>query len=501
MIKIRQIAINIISGGAGYLVPMVVNLLTTPFLLSKLGEEAYGIQVIANVIVGYLVVADMGLDIPITQKISSFYAKQDDNNQSNFLATTIKIYFLIGFSGALILIGLTDFIIEWLIIPDTYIADARYVFYLSAFGFLGSILGMWGKAVFNGLHRYDIANGVNIICNVLAVGLGLVLIFLDYGIVGFMFARMLGFFLSALIYLKLVAKHIVNFRFKPFIDTKIWLQLRGQIGFGFLLRISGMFFSRMDQTLIGVWIGISFVTIYSFPILMATTLSGLVSSITHFIFPMVSSMDAAEGRASIGVFFIKTSKYIALLSTLVFIPFIVLGDKVISLWISEEIARESHDALIILSCSFYLTTCLNVAMNSFLVGIGQLRKVAYFNFMRGLCLLIGFLLLIKPIGIEGAAAAYVFANLVDVIYIARMAKKNLMVRFDKLLVDAYLTSFLLGAMLGSILYGLRDYINSWIEIILSMSLFALAFITLAFVTGALGKQESDLLRTLVRTKK
>lgn len=481
--------------------PMVVNLLTTPFLLSKLGEEAYGIQVIANVIVGYLVVADMGLDIPITQKISSFYAKQDHNNQSQFLATTIKIYFLIGISGALILIGLTDFIIEWIIIPATYVTDARNVFYLSAFGFLGSILGMWGKAVFNGLHRYDIANGVNIMCNVLAVGLGLILIFLDYGIVGFMFARMLGFFLSALIYLMLVAKHIVNFRFNPFIDTKIWLQLRGQIGFGFLLRISGMFFSRMDQTLIGAWIGISFVTIYSFPILIATTLSGLVSSITHFIFPMVSSMDATEGRASMGAFFIKTSKYITLLSTLVFIPFIVLGDKVISLWISEEIARGSHDALIILSCSFYLTTCLNVAMNSFLVGIGQLKKVAYFNFMRGLCLLIGFLLLIKPLGIEGAAAAYVISNLVDVIYVAWMAKKNLMVRFDKLIVSSYLTSFLLGAMLGFILYSLRDYINSWMEIIVSMSLFAVVFVTLVFVTGALGKPERDLLRNLVRTNK
>ncbi len=501
MIKIRQIAINIISGGAGYLVPMVVNLLTTPFLLSKLGEEAYGIQVIANVIVGYLVVADMGLDIPITEKISSFYAKQDENDQSKFLATTIKIYFLIGLSGALILIGLTDFIIEWLIIPDTYIADARYVFYLSAFGFLGSILGMWGKAVFNGLHRYDIANGVNILCNVLAVGLGLVLIFLDYGLVGFMFARMLGFFLSALIYLMLTSKYIVNFRLKPFIDTEVWHQLKGQIGFGFLLRVSGMFFSRMDQTLIGAWIGISFVTIYSFPILIATTLSGLVASITHFIFPMVSSMNASEGRASIGVFFIKASKYIALLSTLVFIPFIVLGDKVISLWINEEIARGSHHALMLLSCSFYLTTCLNVAMNSFLVGIGQLKNVAYFNFVRGICLLTGFLLLIKPLGIEGAAAAYVIANLVDVIYVIWMAKKNLRVSFDKLLVSAYLASFLLGAMLGSILYGLRDYINSWIEIIVSMCVFAAAFIALAFITGTLGKQESDLLKSFVRSRK
>lgn len=501
MIKVRQIAINIISGGAGYLVPMVVNLLTTPFLLLKLGEEAYGIQIIANVIVGYLVVADMGLDIPITQRISSLYAIRDGNNQSRFLATTIKIYFLIGFSGAMILIGLTDFIIAWLNIPDTYIADTRYVFYLSAFGFLGSILGMWGKAVFNGLHRYDIANGVNIICNLLAVGLGLVLILLDYGLVGFMLARMLGFFLSALIYLILTSKHIVNFRLKPFIDTEVWHQLKGQIGFGFLLRVSGMFFSKMDQTLIGAWIGISFVTIYSFPILIATTLSGLVASITHFIFPMVSSMDASEGRASIGVFFIKASKYIALLSTLVFIPFIVLGDKVISLWINEEIARRSHHALMLLSCSFYLTTCLNVAMNSFLVGIGQLKNVAYFNFVRGICLLTGFLLLIKPFSIEGAAGAYVISNLFDIVYVTWMAKKNLMVTFDRLLFRSYLTSFILGAILGTILYGLRDYIHSWIEIILSMSVFAAIFIVLAFGTGALGKQESDLLRSLFRRRK
>lgn len=113
----------------------------------------------------------------------------------------------------------------------------------------------------------------------------------------------------------------------------------------------------------------------------------------------------------------------------------------------------------------------------------------------------GFLLLIKPLGIEGAAAAYVIANLIDLIYVAWMAKKNLMVRFGKLLVSSYLTSLLLGAMLGSVLYGLRGYITSWIEIIISMSSFGVIFIALAFVTGALGKQESDLMRNFVRSRR
>jgi len=41
-----------------------------------------------------------------------------------------------------------------------------------------------GKAVFNGLHRYDIANGVSIANNFFGIAFGIVLIQQGYGVIG-----------------------------------------------------------------------------------------------------------------------------------------------------------------------------------------------------------------------------------------------------------------------------------------------------------------------------
>lgn len=59
-----------LSSAAGYVVPMLVNFITTPLLLRALGEAAFGLQSMVAVIVGYLTFMDMGLDLPITKLLA-----------------------------------------------------------------------------------------------------------------------------------------------------------------------------------------------------------------------------------------------------------------------------------------------------------------------------------------------------------------------------------------------------------------------------------------------
>jgi O-antigen/teichoic acid export membrane protein len=493
MSKLRRIGINMLSGGMGYLVPMIVNLITTPFVLQSLGEEAYGVQVIANVIIGYLIVADMGLDIPITQKLASYHSLNLRSEQSLFLGATLKIYFLIGFFGATILLIIAGWLTGWLAIPASVSNEAKAVFYLSSVGFLGSILGMWGKAVFNGFQRYDIANGVNITCNVLAIGLGIVLIKMGYGIVGFFSARVLGFLCSSVIYIVLASKYILNFHFAPLLHKETWHQLKNQLGYGFMLRMSGLLFSRMDQTLIGVWTSLSVVTVYSFPILIVTTLSGLIASVTHFVFPMVSSMRATNSQNVMSSLFIKVTKFIVFFTTLVFLPFIVLGDKVLALWINQSIAMESKEVLIILTISFFISTSLNAGVNAFLAGFGYLKFVAYYNLVKGIFLFIGFLLLIKPYGMEGAGFVYLASILIDLFYVGFAAIKKIHVTLAELFLKAYFKPVLIGGVFGSILFLAKDLINTWSDIIVATFVFSFCYATAGFILGVPDEDEKKLI--------
>lgn len=476
----RRAGINFISGGAGYLFPMVISLWSTPYVLKELGQEAFGIQVLANVIIGYFMAVDMGLDIPITKKIAENNAANLFLTQSNFLRATSKIYFFIGLVGCLLILMSSNFLISWLNISESVIDEGKIVFYLSGLGFLGSVVNMWGKAVFNGLHRYDISNGVNVASSTISILLGLFLIHLGFGVVGFFAARVSGFLLSSTIYISLASKRIVRFSFRPYFEKQAWLSIKSQIGYGSMLRISGLVFSRIDQTLIAGWLSIASVTVYSFPILIVTTLSGLIASSTHFVFPTASAMVARNSADELKTFFLQMAKSITILCTIVFIPFIAWGDKFIGLWISPEVALGSKNVMLVLGVSFYITSILTIGANAFLAGMGHLKLVTISNLVKSIFLLCGFLIAIKPFGLDGAAYVYLFANIIDLLSVTWVLNRVLKLDFSYLFVRAYLKPVATAIVASFILYFLRDFTDTWTQIIISTTIYVCLMATFAF---------------------
>jgi O-antigen/teichoic acid export membrane protein len=498
MKSLRRIAINIMSGGAGYLVPMAVNVLTVPYVLAQLGKEAYGLQVLANVIIGYLIVGDMGLDIPVTQKIAEYDAQKNSVQQSKFLLATFKIYVLIGLFGFGILLLCANLFVNWLAIPSHLTNEATTVFYLSGLGFFGSIISMWGKAVFNGLHRYELANGVQIFNNLFGIGVGLLLIHLGYGIVGFFSARVAGLLLSAMIYFFLADKRIIRFILTPFVDIDVWNILKRQIGYGFSLRLSGMVFSRMDQTLIGAWVSMSAVAVYSFPFLLASTLSGLIASLTHFAFPMISALNASQSRQEMESFFMRISKFIVALATMLYIPFIVFGDRFVSLWINPGVAQEGHWVLVMLMIAFYVNACLNIGLNAFIVGIGELRYFTIYSIVRSVVMFIGFILFIKIYSMEGAGIAYLISLIIDAFFVVHAFRKKLGVGIGRLFNVVYFRPVLIGAILGCALYFFRTAINTWLELIIASGAFVTLYFVLAYIVGVVDQSEKKLLKSFLQ---
>lgn len=487
-----------ISGGAGYIIPMAVNIFSTPFVLNHLGEEAYGLLTLANVIIGYLIVADMGLDIPITRKIAEYYATNEIELNSQFLAATIKIYFLIGLAGMLTLFVSASTLIRLLAIPPSMYHEASIVFYFAGIGFFCSIINMWGKAVFNGLHRYDIANGVNVFNSISGISLGIVLIYLDYGIIGFFVARIAGFFLANLIYLAFTLKHITRFNLFPFFDHKIWIILKRQVGYGFVLRISGMIFSKADQILIGTWVAITAVAAYALPILIATALSGLIASITHFAFPMASAMSATRSIKEMEFFFIKITKFVVALSTLSFVPFIVLGDKFLALWINQNMAMESGEVLVMLLLAFYLNSCLNIALNAFIVGIGQLRFFTFYSITKSLFLFIGFLILIRFYGMNGAGIAYLCSIIIDLIFVFYSLNRKLNFSVISLARQSYFKPLILGLFLGVGLFFIRNLITSWMTLLAAFSAFGIFYLLFIFLFGVIDARERSIVLSFLK---
>lgn len=493
----KRAFVNFVSGGAGYVIPMIINLVTTPLILQGLGEEAYGLSVITNVIVGYLIVADMGLDIPVTLKAAELRAKDNKEVLSRFISTTFKMYLLIGLVGCTALCVLSGKLVDLFTIPPSLRDEAQVVFYLSGIGFIGSVLNMWGRALFNGFQSYEIANGLAIVSNVAGIFVGLLMIYFGFGVVGFLSARFGSFILVAFCYALLAFRKTSSFKLFPFVDSKIWKSLKTNVGNGIVIRLSGMIFSRMDQTLIGVWLGMAFVTIYSIPFLIVTTLSGLISSLTHFAFPMVTSILAIDENSDITDFYLRITKLITILSTLFFLPFLILGDKIIAIWLNTQIANDGSDVFKLLLIAFYFNSCLTIGMNAFLGGKGRIRFFAVYTVIRGLVLLISSFILIRPIGLEGAGIAYLIVLFIDIGAVLIATKKVLQINLMVIIINCYLKPMLLGGVLCAILWFMRDNITTLFDIVFYGGLYGLVYLIISFFAGIFDPYEREMVYSVI----
>ncbi len=490
-----------VSGGAGFFLPMLINFVSTPLVLSKLGPEAFGLQSLVNVIMGYLMVADMGLDIPITKLLAEFSAKNDISKRNDLLSNTFQAYAGIGVAGMLLIFLIEPYLHPLFNIPANLEADARIVFLITGVGFLGNILSMWGRALFSGIQRYDIGNGVFIFYSVASTIAGIILVRNDFGIVYFVAAKVAGFFFAAVTYFIAVRLTLRNYKFSFGFQSEIFSMITPLIGYGFLMRISGMVFSRMDQTLISVWIGISAVGSYSIPLLITTAVAGLISGIMNYTFPRSSELYALGRIDEFRNLFASSMRHTALLATYIFCFLIVCGDKFLMLWIGKNVFMETNSSLLILAVAYYLSVLLTTITNNFIVAMGGIKFFTLYGVVRGLVMLAGFVIFIKPFGVPGAALGVLLACAWDLIYLLISLNKWIKLKMTSLVLHSYAKPIAIGLICSSLLFFSRSLIDSWMTLVIAGILYTSAFTLCGILVGAFDAREKQLITRFLAKRK
>jgi O-antigen/teichoic acid export membrane protein len=491
---LKKSIVNISSGALGYILPMGMNLFFTPLIVKNLGSEAYGLQSLVNVIIGFLMVADMGLDIPVTKSVAELKAKNETIKLSEMLNSTLMIYLLIGLAG-LIVLGLFSPILADHVfkVPLEYRERAVYVFYLAGIGFVGGLFSMWGKAVFDGFLRYDISNGINVISNLLSLIIGTILVVKGYGVVYYVMVRVIFTFLSGLAYLVIGKKLLKTFHISFKIKNTIWNMLKSQIGYGFLLRISGITVSRLDQVLIGIWIGVAAVGYYSIPLLIITSLTGLLNSMTHYLFPQMSELNGLGKQEELKNLFLKASRYIGILAFAIYTPFIILGPKFLNLWVGVQIEENASSVFILLIISAIISTIFAGLTNLYLVAIGKLDLFTKYILIRSASAGLIMFLLIRPLGLNGIGYAMIFAGILDAFFYIYVLINYIKLNTMSIFTNLYLRLTIIATMVGLFLkYTILDHIHNILMLVASGIVYLVISISLALLFKLFNRDEKEL---------
>jgi len=460
---------NAIWSAAGFVLPLILFLITTPYYQGKLGSTQFGILFLVLAIIGYLSIFDLGFSSATLKYLSEFVGKQDHKKINQIIDGSFTIYLILGIFGSLILFFSVDFIVDIFKIESKYVEVSKFAFYAVSIAFTFKMLSTVFNALIMAFQRYDLKTKVGVVFSTANLMGGVFLLYFGFGLRAIIIWYFLLIALQLPIFVVICRILFPEFRIHLSMEKNILKMLFNFSWPAFISGVSGMLLFQFDKALIGAIVGVAAVTFYTVPAELSIRIHSFLASTSQVIFPLSSELNAKEDRFRLQHLYFKSSKIIIILATSVIVPLLVFSDKIISLWMGVDFAIKTGFVLPVLLISYY-TVIFTIVPYYFLNGLNKPKVNALYSFFSFLLNVTACLILIPRYGINGAAIATFIGMLQVPFYfwtfhkIAGFSIKELL---GKIFLKIWIIGFIQFIIIKFLLYNSVDGITS-----LLVSLFA-----------------------------
>ena len=402
---------NSIYNVAGWGWSTILNIIIIPYMIYKLGYDQYGILSLVFLVVGYFAFLDLGLADAVVKYISHYYALNNIVKINNIINSILALFVIMGISGGIFILVFSNFVaLEVFKIPDELHTTTKYCFNLCAIGLLlNLILGVIAK-IPEALQRFDLSNRNNIIMGTAVSVMNVIVLFLGYGIKAIVLINILGslfgIFLFYLTANKLIPQVVFNLKFN-------YDDFREVFHFGLytvFTKFSSLMTNSINQLFIGSLVGASGLTIFNVPFKIISAFKGIIYRLSFVVFPVSSELSALEYSEKLESVYLKSSRYIFLLSSMFFIPVIAYSNKILLFWLGADFADKGTYLMMMISLALFFIS-LTMIPGLIALGLGKPKYNAIFSLVTaGANIIFGYPLT-KMWGTDGAATALFISSL------------------------------------------------------------------------------------------
>jgi O-antigen/teichoic acid export membrane protein len=408
---IRNTAYNI----AGRFWGILAVLFLTPYIISHIGIERFGVWSIAGVITGYFGLLDFGVGMSFVKYIAEFYTKKQFDKIDQIVNTGFIFYSLL----TVFIIFLSALFIKPLIaifkIPPYLSNEAVFVLLvgISVFSFSNAFSPF--SAIQTGLQRMDIQNKIVIVLSILNI-LGTVF-FLEkgYGLPGLMVNNAMIFIISCILNVSSAHKILPEMKFNPALFSKEMFNKLFTFGFKIqIAKIAGIIASQTNKLLIAYFLSIGLVTFYHLGnsvVYYAISISALFVSA---LMPAFSEMEAKGERQKLTEAYLMTTRYLAFFVAPFFVFLIISAFNLMSAWMGAGYEK-SAVIIQILALSYAFNTIAQVAV-SICMAIDRPQVLAVGSVIIIILNLVLSIVFIKIFGFMGPALGTLFSINIGTLY-------------------------------------------------------------------------------------
>ncbi|MBN1346438.1 MAG: oligosaccharide flippase family protein [Phycisphaerae bacterium] len=381
---------------------IVALFLLTPFIISRIGIDEYGIYLAIISIGGLAGVLGLGLGEASIRFVAYYDGRHDDDAIGRVVQASLLVHACTATLSAAALILGARLILSLLELSEADAALAANLVVWTAQAFWLRSISATFRAIPRALQRYDVSGYVAIAETLFRVVGIATLLYHGYGLTA------LAVWNVAVAAFGMVLDLLAARRLLPslrFLGIPPWSAFREVLSYGiwaFLSQAMGMIWQHADRLLLAGFVGVGAVAYFAVP--QDLVLRGLhvVASGGAVLMPRFSAMADRDQHRSL---YVSTTLALLCLTTVVFVPVTVLLPDFLRLWISAEFADKSGFVGQLIAASCILRGAF-LPYESLFRGIGKPQYYLALTVLTSGTLLGTSAILIPVYGLTGAGYSF-----------------------------------------------------------------------------------------------
>jgi O-antigen/teichoic acid export membrane protein len=447
----RRVAVGTASNAVGRIVSLLAGIAATPIIVHAVGATDYGVWVLIASIAAFGTLFEFGMSAGLVKFVAEHTAREETSDAARMVAAATWLYRLIGAFFVVAGIGLAISVPAILGLEGDAAEDARALGTIAALDLGVSMLSLAPLSVLKGLHRFPVVNAIQASAAVLAVGLTIVAVEADAGIVGVSVAWALSTVISTVGY-AIAARRIEPAHVAAPVrrDPEAFQRLVRHSRSIAVVQVAVHLQGRLDSLVIAAALPVRNVTPYSFAQRLADGTRIATDQFGKVLLPLASEVSATRERAAVRRLFLTSTRLTVAIALAVGLPIALLGGPILEIWVGNEFA--GYGALVaILACAAIvdLPSYPAAAVLQSLERHGPIAWMAMGSAIANIGLSVA---LVGPLGVEGVALGTLIASGVEIIvfvlpYAARVLDVSLRQFTSQVLLPLLVPSVALAAVL------------------------------------------------------
>lgn len=411
----RLLARNAAMQFMGQAGPLVLGLVTIPFVVRGLGPDRFGLLSLAWALIGYFSVFDLGLGRAATKRVSEVLASGDETALGSIVWSAVIAQTALGAVGAVVLAGVSRPLVEHsLKMSAGLVVEARTGLFILAgsvpiFLVTGSLRGVLEAA-----QRFDLTNRVRAPFLASYFLMPLVGVMLGFDLRGIIALLVLAGAAAMGVYAWLCVRLFPGLRVRPQVHAK---EFRALLAFGGWISVTAIVAPVLvlfDRFMIGVMLSVAAVGYYAAAYEMVTRLWIVPGSLVATLFPAFVALKTSGDEERLASLMRGAARQLLLVLGPIVAVLIPFSHDVVGLMFGAQYAARSTLVLQILSVGV-LVNCLAFVPVALIQGVDRPDLSAKFHLLQVPFHVLLVLLLVSKLGIAGAALAWSIRATLDAV--------------------------------------------------------------------------------------